>query len=155
MHAGMPESDRSDAPRSGVEIAPGVVVPEAVLHWSASRSSGPGGQNVNKVSSRMELRLALADLPLSPRVIDRLARLAGRKVTDQGELVILADEHRSQPRNKGAALDRLRELIVQAKVEPKIRRATKPTRGSQERRIEAKKGRSQVKAQRRRPGTSE
>lgn len=140
---------------SGVEIAPGLVVSAAALRFSFSRSSGPGGQNVNKVSTRAELRVALDDLPLRPAALHRLARLAGRKVTDEGELVIVADEHRSQPRNKAEALERLRELIVAALVEPKVRKPTKPTKGSQRRRVEGKKQRGQVKEGRRRPTSGE
>jgi ribosome-associated protein len=139
------------APPSGIELAPGVIVPEAALRFSFSRSSGPGGQNVNKVSTRVELRVALLDIPLRPAALHRLARLAGRKVTDEGELVLLCDEHRSQPRNKAEALERLRDLILEARVEPKVRKATKPTKGSQRRRVEGKKRRGDVKAGRGRP----
>lgn len=136
---------------SGIELAPGITVPESAVRFAFSRSSGPGGQNVNKVSTRVELRIALRDIPLRAAALHRLARIAGRKVTDEGELVILCDEHRSQPRNKAEVLERLRDLIVQSQVEPKVRKPTKPTKGSQRRRVEGKKHRGEVKAGRNRP----
>lgn len=143
----------------GVAVAPGVRVPAAALRFSFARSSGPGGQNVNKVSTKAELRVGVDELPLPARVRARLRRLAGSRfiggqtVTDQtgrehvvgGEVVIVADEHRSQSRNKAECLDRLRELLVAAMAEPKIRRPTRPTRGSQDRRIAEKKARGRIK----------
>lgn len=152
----MDAPDREPAPPpSGVQIAPGVFVPAEALRFAASRSSGPGGQNVNKVSTRIELRVALADLPIPPAAADRLRRLAGRKVTESGDLVIAADEHRSQARNKGEAMDRLRELVVHALVKPRVRRATKPTKSSQRRRVDEKKQRGQTKSNRRASGSED
>lgn len=143
-----PHNDPAEAGSAGVEIAPGLNVPSAVLRFSFSGSRGPGGQNVNKRATKAELRVLVSDLPLSAPVALRLIDLAGRRVIDGGELVITADESRSQGQNKSACLDRLRELLVQAKVKPKIRRATKPSRGSKERRLVEKKSRGEIKARR-------
>ncbi|MBX3405225.1 MAG: aminoacyl-tRNA hydrolase [Phycisphaeraceae bacterium] len=159
---------RDAAIPGGEQIAPGVRVPAAVLRFSFARSSGPGGQNVNKVSTKAELRVSVDDLPLPARVRARLRRLAasrfvgGEVVADEtgrehltgGEVVLVCDEHRSQSRNKSECLDRLRELIVAAMAEPKIRRATRPTRGSTERRIAEKKSRGEIKRGRARGGES-
>lgn len=135
-----------------VRLAPGVEVHTGVLDWAFSRASGPGGQNVNKVSTRAELRVRLADLPLSDRVRARLAEQAGRKLIDDGFIVIVAQEHRSQSMNKEECLERLSAMILQAMIEPKVRRATKPSRGSKMRRLEAKKVRGNIKCGRRSGG---
>jgi len=150
----------------GVEIAPGLRVPDGVLRFSFARASGPGGQNVNKVSTKAELRVAVESLPLSGRARSRLRRLAGsrivgaatitevtpeghtREVTRGGEIFIASGEHRSQSQNKSECMDRLRELLIEALAEPKRRRATRPTRGSVERRITEKKSRAQTKKRR-------
>lgn len=133
------------APPAGVEIAPGVRVPEAALDFVAVRSSGPGGQNVNKVSTKAELRLHVDDLPLPEWARRRLIDLAGRRLSDAGILMIAADEHRSQVRNKSECLARLRELLVQALTRPKPRVKTKPTKSSQRRRVDDKKARGRIK----------
>jgi ribosome-associated protein len=114
-------------------------VPADALRFSFSSSSGPGGQNVNKRATKAELRLRLEDLPIHPEARERLAEQASHLVTDDGELLILADEHRSQSRNKDECLDRLRAIVVRAMVRPKARRKTRPSRGSVERRIAEKK----------------
>jgi ribosome-associated protein len=137
-----------EAGDSRVELAPRVVVSRGVLDISFSRSGGPGGQNVNKVSTRCQLRVALADLPLHEEARVRLAHLAGPYLIAGGVLLIDADEHRSQSRNKDACLAKLRELIVRAQVRPKVRRATRPTRGSVERRLTAKRTTSDKKRRR-------
>ncbi|MDX2116387.1 MAG: alternative ribosome rescue aminoacyl-tRNA hydrolase ArfB [Planctomycetota bacterium] len=139
----------SPAPLGGVEFAPGRVVPDAALRFTASRSSGPGGQNVNKVSSRIELRVRLADIPLSAAALGRLRALAGRRINDEGELVLIAEDSRSQHQNRALAVERLRELLVRALVVPKLRVKTKPTKSSQRRRVDDKKARGRTKAQRR------
>ena len=139
-------------PDSGLELAPGVIVPPPVVRFSFVSSGGPGGQNVNKRATKAELRLRLADLPLPSDALDRLAALAGRRLSDAGELVIAADEFRSQAQNRAACLERLRDLIVRAQVRPKRRRATRPTQGSRERRLAGKKARSEVKRARRASG---
>ncbi len=134
-----------------VEIAPGIGVASAALRFAFSRSSGPGGQNVNKVSTKAELRVALVDLPpgVSWQARERLTKLAGWRLLEQGErgpeLLVVSDSERSQARNRAACLQRLRELLVAAMAEPKVRRKTRPTKGSRERRLESKKRRGEIK----------
>ena len=128
-------------------IHPRLVIPAAELNWSFRRSAGPGGQNVNKVSTAVELRFEADRSPnLTGPVKARLRRLAGRRWTKEGALVIQCDETRSQARNRDIARDRLADLIRKALEVPKRRVATKPTLGSQKRRIKAKKERGEVKA---------
>jgi ribosome-associated protein len=120
-------------------VAPGVEIPDSDLSVAFTRSAGPGGQNVNKVASAVQLRFALADnTTLRADVKNRLRALAGHRVTDDGELLIVARESRSQEANRRMAEERLVELIRRALVAPRKRHATKPTRASRERRLEVK-----------------
>jgi ribosome-associated protein len=115
------------------------------LRASYSSSSGPGGQNVNKRATKCQLRIALVDLALTPAQLARLETLASMYTTTMGELLITSDEHKSQERNRDECIHRLRTLVQRAMIAPKIRKKTKPTRGSKERRITEKKRRGDVK----------
>lgn len=135
-----------------VEIAPGLSVPPGVVRFSYSRSSGPGGQSVNKLNTRATLEVQLDDLAdhLPPTVMRRLARLAGpAAMTADNRLLISSEAHRSQRANREACVERLRQLILRARVVPKRRKKTKPSRSAIEKRLERKKRRGQIKRERR------
>ena len=135
-----------------IEVAAGLEVPDSELEFAYIRSPGPGGQNVNKVASAVQLRFnAGASVVLDHWSRTRLATLAGRRLNRDGWLVLSAHRHRTQEGNRRDALERLAELIVAARERPKPRRATKPTRGSKERRLEGKKQRTHLKQLRGRP----
>ncbi|WP_307381339.1 alternative ribosome rescue aminoacyl-tRNA hydrolase ArfB [Microbacterium sp. W4I20] len=141
--------------RPGLRVNSGVTIPESELSWRFSRSSGPGGQGVNTADSRVELLWdAARSAALSPVQRERLLeRLAGRLV--DGMLTIAASEHRAQLRNREAARERLAALVAEALRPPaSSRRATKPSRGSKERRLKAKQRRTDVKQLRQRPRDS-
>ena len=127
-------------------------IPDDALKMSFVHSSGPGGQHVNKVATAVELRLNVSRSGLHPATADRLRVIAGQRLNNRDEVVLFAQESRSQLRNRGAALLRLGELIRQAKIRPKHRVATRPSKGAQRRRTEHKKRRSSVKAHRSKPG---
>ncbi len=133
-----------------IEVAPGVTLPGATLNFSAARSSGPGGQNVNKRATKVELRVFVDALPLDQHAKNRLRKLAGRRVTNEDELLIVSQTGRTQGANKRRCVQELGELIVRARTRPKIRKKTRPTRGSKERRLKAKQERSELKKQRQR-----
>ena len=133
----------------GVELAPGIRVPESVLDYSYSSASGPGGQNVNKRASKCTLKINVISFPMPDWARVRFADIAGRLLSDDGVLTIQADEHRSQGQNRDATMERLRAMLIQAMTRPKIRRKTKPSRGAKERRIQSKKARSEIKKGRR------
>ena len=123
---------------------------DSEIEESFVRASGPGGQNVNKVSSAVQLRFDLSGSRSLPEDLrERLARLAGRRLTRDGVIVIIAQRYRTQERNRQDALDRLIALIRRAAVPPTPRRPTKPSRAAKERRLEAKARRAAVKQQRR------
>src|SRR3954469_5782781 len=121
----------------GIELGPGVWTDREQLRFGFSRSSGPGGQNVNKVNTKTELRVGLAALHgMSDRALGRLKALAGRKLLPDGDILLTADTERTQESNRRACLEKLRDLISQAMVEPKVRRKSKPSKGSKKRRLE-------------------
>ena len=147
-----PTPERTPPPQgTGVNLAHGVRVHAQDLQISFVRSSGPGGQNVNKRSTKAQLRIALAAIPISDRAMARLRRLSGSSVTADDELIIEADETRSQSRNKKACIDRLSELVARAVIEPKQRKKTKPSKGAIRRRLEAKSQNAEKKRRRRPP----
>ena len=125
-----------------------VQVPEDALSESFLAATGPGGQNVNKVATAVQLRADVFRLGLSPEVFERLKRLAGSKMTTGGELIITARRFRTQDANRADARERLAQLIVAAHMAPKKRKATRPSKAAKARRVDAKKQRSAVKSAR-------
>jgi ribosome-associated protein len=140
----------SSPPGSSVPLATGVSIRESDLRFHFARSGGPGGQNVNKVNTKAELRVhprALAGL--SGPALRRLITAMAPRMTDNGDIRIVSETERSQSANREACLDKLRACVQAAVIEPAVRRMTRPTRGSRERRLESKRARSRIKALRR------
>jgi ribosome-associated protein len=139
-----------------LQVTPDIAIEESELEERFVRSSGPGGQNVNKVSTAVQLRFDVERSPsLDDRVRQRLRTLAGSRLTTDGVLVIDARRHRTQAQNREDARERLVELVRQAARTPTRRRPTRPTRAAKERRVDAKKQRSERKQSRGRVGGDE
>ena len=148
-HGKSPRPHKPARPENALRLGGGVWTMLEDLNWSFARSGGPGGQNVNKVSTKAELRVRLEDLRgFTAEHEKRMRTTAGRFITQSGEIRIASDETRSQLVNRERCLSRLRNLIEAATTRPKTRRKTKPTRGSKERRLKDKKQSSERKSRR-------
>lgn len=135
-----------------IEITSDIHLEEGELSWEFVRSSGPGGQNVNKVSSAVQLRFDVANSPsLSDEIKGRLVRLGGKRLTEEGILIISARRYRSQDKNRQDALERLMALIRKAAEIPKTRKATHPSQGVKKRRLDEKRRQSAKKQLRTKP----
>ncbi len=140
-----------------IQVTPSIAIDESEISEEFVRAAGPGGQNVNKVSTAVQLRFDVLHSPSLPEdVRTRLTRLAGKRMTDEGVIVILAKQHRTQLQNRTEATTQLIELIRKAADKPKPRHKTRPTLASKQRRLEGKKLRSAIKQTRtRRPRPDE
>src|SRR3954462_11660603 len=135
-----------------LEVGPGVFIPPAAIRFQFARSGGPGGQNVNKLNTKAELWINPHDLRgMHSEAVGRLRHLAGKRLTKEGEIHIVAETARPQEQNRSAVMEKLRDLIVAALHRPKPRRKTKPSRAAKERRLETKKRRGAIKAKRQSP----
>jgi len=133
-----------------IRVTDSIAIDDSEIEESFVRSSGPGGQNVNKLSTAVQLRFDVRHSPSLPNdVAVRLMRLAGKRITKDGVLVLIAQNHRTQERNRAEALERLVKLVQEAAVAPVPRRATRPPKASRRERLEGKRHRSGIKAMRR------
>lgn len=133
-------------------VSSSIVIPDSEISEQFVRASGPGGQNVNKVSTAVRLRFDVAASSLPEDVKGRLRGLAGSKLTDDGVLLIEAREHRTQGKNREAARERLADLVRRALRRPRPRRPTRPSAGAREKRLESKRKQAVIKRARSRPG---
>ena len=139
-----------------LEVTANIRIPLAEFQWTYARSGGPGGQNVNKVASKAVLRWAFDASPSLPEAVKtRFRSRFGSRLTVEGELVMSSELTRDQGRNRDDCLEKLATMLRTAATPPKIRRATKPSRGSQRRRVEEKKRQSATKATRKKPGADD
>lgn len=141
------------ADEAHLEVTPRLRIPVREFAWSVARSSGPGGQNVNKVNSKVILRWSPRESTGLPAdVLTRFLGRYGSRLTEDGELIITSERSRDQPKNRTDCLEKLTELLRTIAVPPKVRRPTKPSAGSKRRRLADKQQRSQTKQGRRTPG---
>jgi ribosome-associated protein len=142
----LPDPVAPDALAGGIEFSPGVRAPAGSYRFAYARSSGPGGQNVNKLNTRAEIWVRVdALIGLTPAALARLKKMAGKRLTLAGELHLSDESSRSQETNRRAVIERLQQMVETARVEPKRRRKTRPTLASKRRRLEGKKRRSETK----------
>jgi ribosome-associated protein len=134
-----------------IEIIPGLALAPEEVEIEAVRSQGAGGQNVNKVATAVQLRFDVRASSLPDRYKERLLRRGGRRITDDGVLILKVQQHRTQEQNRAAAVERLVEIIRSVTVEPKVRRATRPTATARRARLEQKTRRGETKTLRQPP----